>query len=493
MALRVAVGGIEHETSTYNPQPTELEIFEVLRGPEVEEVHRGVKSAPGGMLAAAAELGMEAVPILHAQAEPGGVIERGAYESLRDEFLERLAATPQVDAVGLQLHGAGLVEGIGELERDFAGAVRDAVGPETPIVASLDLHANNVTPDFLAQVDLALGCHLYPHTDFYARAQQAVRFLPSLIGRQIQPVPHVELLPMVMPATHTDEGVAARAVELCAEARRSPEVLDCTVFHGFMHADSPAVGTRVVAYGDGTAENARRAAREVAAYLWEQRREIYVDVPEAAEAVALAQQARPGLVLLHEMSDNPGGGAPGDATFLLREMLDAGLERACFALIADPEAVGKAHAAGAGAEVELTIGGKADERSGEPIVARATVKALTDGRFALGTPMWQGREIDLGLMARVRIGGVDVILGSTRTQVFDPTVLQLHGVEIERYRYLGIKSEYHFRAGFAGMWAEAIPVDGPGLSSVSFDRFPRVETPRPLWPVDEAATYPPAS
>jgi microcystin degradation protein MlrC len=488
--MRLAIGGIEHETSSYNPRPTRIDHFDVLRGPELEDAHRGVRSAPSGMLEAAAALGMHAVPLLHAQAEPGGVIDRAAYELLSHELLERLTSA-DADAVGLLLHGAGLVEGIGELELDLARGVRSAVGRDVPVVATLDLHANNVTRELLELIDVALGCHLYPHTDFYERGGQAVRLLPSIASGNLRPVGHVETLPMVMRATPTTEGLGAAAVERCAQAERAPEILDCTIFHGFMHADWPTVGTRVVVYANDSAERAAQSAREVAAWLWDQRAELYPPVPEAAEAVALARGGAPGLVLLHEMSDNPGGGASGDGTLLLREMLSAGLERACFAMIADPESVRRAHAAGSGAAVELEIGGKTDSRQGEPIQTTAIVKSLSDGRFALQNAMWGGRELDLGPMACVRVDQIDVLLATKRSQVFDPGVLQLHGIEIETYRFLGIKSEHHFRDGFAGMWSEAIPVDGPGLSSVRFDRFPRSKTCRPIWPLDEAARYAP--
>jgi microcystin degradation protein MlrC len=489
-ALRVAIGGIEHETSTYASPATILPEFRVIRGEELLGAHRGVRSPLGGLLDGADALGAEVTGLMHAEAEPGGVIDRDAYEALRAELLERLRAAKPLDAVALSLHGAGLVEEIGDLELDLLGAIRAAVGPDTKLLVVLDLHGNNITQPMLELAELVFGCHRYPHVDLFDRGCRAVELLPALRDRTLIPFGHVERLPMIIPATTTDEGIAAEARALCQAVTEKKGLVDCAFFHGFMHTDWETTGASIVTYSDGDRSRARGAAREVAQWVWDHRVAFYAPVPEAPEAVKRAIAAPPGLVILHEMSDNPGGGAPGDGTHLLRAMIDAGLSDACFAAIVDPEAAAAAHSARAGARLELRLGGKTDDVHGAPIVAEVEVEVITDGRFTLRTPMGAGTQVDLGPSAAIRVAGVDVIIISERAQVFDPALLELHGVDVSTYRYLGLKSEHHFRAGFAGLWSTAIPVDGPGLSSVNFDRFPRERTPRPIWPLDTTASYP---
>jgi microcystin degradation protein MlrC len=191
--------------------------------------------------------------------------------------------------------------------------------------------------------------------------------------------------------------------------------------------------------------------------------------------------------VLADVSDNPGGGSPGDGTHLLRAMLDAGLADACFGFIYDPDTALQAHVAGAGVEIDVRLGARGDAGYGDPIVARATVRCLTDGRFRATNPMLGGRLIDLGPSARLRIGTLDVIVASRRTQTFDPELFLLHGIDVRRCAIVALKSSHHYRAGFRELAGEIIGVDTGGATSprVSALRHERIR--RPMWPLDAAA------
>ncbi|HVM55710.1 MAG TPA: MlrC C-terminal domain-containing protein, partial [Acidimicrobiales bacterium] len=194
-------------------------------------------------------------------------------------------------------------------------------------------------------------------------------------------------------------------------------------------------------------------------------------------------------VVINDTSDNPGGGTPGDATHVLRAFLDAGLEDACFAMICDPETVQQAITAGVGATIDVRLGGKHDDLHGEPIDAPAYVHSISDGKVTLTGPMLNGVTLRLGPMVRLTIRGVDVIVSSAASQTFDPEVFLLHGIDVRRYRYVGLKSSQHFRAGFGDLAAEIITADSPGLTSQRVEVFHHTRPPGPLWPVDPAATY----
>src|SRR5690606_30755729 len=135
----------------------------------------------------------------------------------------------------------------------------------------------------------------------------------------------------------TNHGIGQEINEICRQWEQRPGVLDCTLFHGFPYTDVPQVGVSVVAIADGDPELARQAADDVARQVWERRERFLPHILSAEEAVrlALATEGRP--VVINDTSDNPGGGTPGDATHLLRAMLEAGLEEACFGFIYDPE------------------------------------------------------------------------------------------------------------------------------------------------------------
>lgn len=492
MALRVAVGGLGHETNTYADASlgrTTLDSFLVARGERVAEVGRGRRSYLGGMFAAADELGIEAVPTVWAYAQPSGTIEASAYRTLRDELVRSIAAAAPVAGVCLEMHGGAVAEGVDDVEADLVAAVRRAVG-DVPITATLDLHGN-VTDAMAQRIDAMFGTQLYPHTDTFERGHEAMSLVPRLVEGTVRPVTAVEHLPILLPASTTDAGhPAARMNEMCAKIEEHPQVLDCTVFHGLPQADTPWNGVHVVVTTDGDRDLADKAAGMVAGWVWQHRGDF---LPEMTSPVAAVREAAAadGPVVINETSDNPGGGAPGDGTHLLRAMLDAGLEDACFAMVCDPDTVRRAVAMGVGAEVDVRLGGRHDDLHGPPVEANAYVHSLSDGKVTLRAPeAFAGVTFALGPMCRLRIGGVDVVVSSLPSQTFDPEVFLLHGIDVTRYRTIGLKGGQHFRSAFAGVTDRFLTADGPGLTSLRVDAFPRTRATRPLWPIDPAAAYP---
>jgi len=483
MSFRVAVGGISHETNTYCKEQTQLNDFVIWRGEEIMANSRGVRSYLGGMLQGAAQLGACVVPTFFARATPSGTIAAPAYQAMRGELLAGVEAALPLDAVALSLHGAGVVDGTDDLEADLCQAVRDLVGPEVKIVVSLDLHGN-VTQAMVDAADICYGVHHYPHTDGYERGQEAVAAIPSLLNGEWKPISHVQHLPMLVPAAPTAVHPAKTVNELCWAAEKRPGVLDCTFFHGFPYTDTPQVGAMVMVTANNERALARQVAADIAAWIWEHREDFRRGTLTPAEAIAQALTIEAGPVVINDTADNPGGGAPGDGTHVLRALLEAGLDRTCYGFIADPESAEQAHAAGVGRQVRLTLGGKYDDFHGAPLELEAYVKCLTDGRFILSTPQGRGSQVDLGKMARLVVGGVDILVGSVRNQVLDPEVFLLHGIDVTRYRIVALKSSAHFRGGFQDIARAIVTADSPGLTTLDVSHFTRRRTPRPIWPLD---------
>jgi microcystin degradation protein MlrC len=483
VSWRVAIAGIAHETNSYCRGQTPLSAFWIVRGARVRGM-AATRTDVGGMLAGCEEMRVEPVPVLVSGANPSGVIEAAAYRALKSEILEGLRAAGPLDAVALALHGAGIADGVDDLEADLACAVRDLVGRDVPIVATFDLHGN-VSQRMADALDLALPCHEYPHVDLYERGHEAISLLVALLAGATYV--HVERLPLLLPTTTTFFGPAKAVNELCAEQERDPFVLDVSFFHGFPYTDVPTVGASIVATARDP-DRAREAAREVARFVWETREAFRPTSLSAREAVERAIAVGSGPVVINETSDNPGGGAPGDGTHLLRAMLEARLQSACFGFIADAETARSAHRAGVGAEIDIALGGKSDDLHGEPLRVRARVRALTDGRFAL-THMLAGVRMNLGPSARLEIQGLDVIVTSSSQQTFDPEVFLLHGIDVRRYRIVALKSSNHFRAGFQDLAKEIVTADPPGLTTHHIEVFPRKRSPRPLWPLDAEAHW----
>ncbi len=499
--MRIAIGGLSHETNTFCVAPTEVGEFkdrEWSRGEALVARHRGVRDYLGGMLAAAEERGIEAVPTFATRATPSGTIRRAAYEEMRSELLAGLegAVRSGVDAICLALHGAGVAEGVDDIEGDILARVRALAGPALPVVVTLDLHAN-VTDEMARHATALLGVNEYPHVDSYDRGAEALALAADTAAGRVDPRMRLVRIPMLVPTTATSQSPVREINARCRDWEGRPGVIDCTFFHGFAHTDAPVVAAAVVAVADGRPAAAEEAVSDVARYAWGLREAFLKSAPGPAEAIkqALASDGRP--VVINETSDNPGGGAPGDGTYLLRAMLEARVTEACFGFLWDPETAAQAHAAGAGAVIRVRLGGKTDAMHGAPIDAEAYVKCLTDGRFVQQSPMGRGARVDLGRMARLVIpagatpgGGIDILVSSVRSQTLDPEVFLLHGIDVTRCRIVALKSSQHFRAGFEPLAARIITADSPGLTTLDLTTFPYRRLARPVWPLDEQTRFP---
>jgi microcystin degradation protein MlrC len=490
--MRIAMGGISHETNTFCSGKTGLDGFQEREwgvGQEIIDQNKGVRSYQGGVIDACEKLGIDLVPTFYASATPSAIIAREAFDEMENLLIQQIDKAGQLDGIVLNLHGAGVAEGIDDIESHVITRVRNHVGPDMPIVVTLDLHGN-IFQESLDNADALFGVNLYPHTDSYDRGAEAVEALQEIISGNLKPAMHLTHVPMMLPSTTTDLSPAKDINEICWEWEKQDGVIDCTFFHGFAPADIPRVGVSVLAMTNDDPSKAKEISENVANTIWERREEFRppINPPEKVFEMAREDDGRP--VVINEKADNPGGGGPGDGTHLLRAMIDAKLEDACFGFIHDPETVAQAHDSGVGSTISVRLGGKKEPLHGEPIETQAYVKCLTDGKFIQQSPMGRGRRVDLGKMARLVIDGIDVIVSTIRTQTLDDEVFRLHGIDVTRYKYVAIKSSNHFRAGFAPIAHKIIRADTPGLVSADLSTFNYKRLERPIWPLDDGVEWP---
>ncbi len=488
-AVRIAIAGISHETNTYCKDLTPKDAFYVYRGERMLRTS-GQQSDLGGAIDACLELDVEVVPIVFAGAQPSGTIEREAYDAFKEEILAGLAAQKPLDACVLLLHGAGVVDGIEDLEGDLTQAVRELLA-DIPITASFDLHGN-VTQRMADNLNGVFPCRQYPHIDLHEQAAGAVEHAVELARTGQRSVCLVETLPVLLPTTTTFEGVAQDFLEQVRTVAEASECVDIGWFHGFPYTDVGHVGSFLVATcAPEAAAGARVLLEELGGRLWSLREDFLPRSLSGAEAVAAAAASREYPVVINETSDNCGGGAPGYGTHLLQAMLDAKLGAdACFAFIVDPDTVSRAELAGVGSTVDVRLGGADDDDlHGAPIETTAHVKALHDGRLTMQA-MFKGAPLNVGPLARLVIDGMDVVVGSRRSQTFDEEPFRCVGINVRDYKYVALKSSNHFRAGFKDIAARIVTADTPGLSTLDVTVFPRQRTSRKLWPIDAQASYP---
>lgn len=493
--IRLAVAGIIHETNTYAAEfsgLTQLRAFEQYWETQIPAVFENSNHQVGGFIEGARRVGATLDYTFVGQATPSGTIDAEAYASMKREILNGIRAKLPVDGVLLALHGAGVADGVEDVEGDLAVAVRALVGEQIPIVAVYDLHGN-LTEDMHRSCDITLPCKLYPHTDFFDRGVEAVALLVDMLDGKLKPATAVRYLPMLPYIVTTQEGFIPSLVnELCAKLAQQAGVIDCSWFHGFPFADIAAPCPSVVCTTNGNIELAQQLADEVADWIWNHREEFRPSLPSPEEGIAMAMASQSGPIVINEYADNPGGGTPGDGTYLLRALLSARPEpgTACFASINDAAVVAQAQAAGVGATIRVSLGGKLGRYQGQPIEADAYVKSITDGRF-VNRPgaMFAGVNFDLGAMCRLVICGVDVIVASRAEQIYDVEPFALHGLDVSRHKIIALKGANHFRAYFRSMAAQIVSVDSIGLSTANITSFSRSRLKGEYWPLSDDARF----
>lgn len=498
--MRVYVAGVQHESSSFSPIPTSLASFRTVQWGRVpREATFGVGYGEACELAASMGLDVVAGPLSDAQ--PSLPATASAWASLRDGVVDGLRdalATGPVDIVFLCLHGAQMADGVDDCEGELLGLVR-TLAPQAAIGALLDLHAN-VTSAMLEQADLVVSCREYPHIDYDVRAEEMLPVLIDIARGATRPTTAGVRLaaPGIYPTT---EPPMLDFVRRFTEAQSRPGVLAVSVNHGFEGSDHPDMGSSVVVTTDGDPELAASMAHELAgAFLEVVRSRSWrgPDVPTALDE-AFAFEGRP--VVVADRSDNAGGGAASDSTYVLEELIARGARDVALALLWDPVAVRLCHDAGDGARIPLRIGGKAGPQSGRPLDVFAEVTCVrSDAKQALfgkGEPRFR-----LGRSAAIRLGGpggIDVVMNEYRQQVFSRHCFSEHGIDPVQRHVLVVKSTQHFMNDFGGagggdaLAAHVVRCDAPGTMTPDLASLPYVRIRRPMLgidPVDELGIEP---
>jgi microcystin degradation protein MlrC len=320
----------------------------------------------------------------------------------------------------------------------------------------------------------------------YERGVEAAETIIKTIKGEVTPVVAFRKLPMLPPTINqrTTEGPMVKLLEKARRYEKSKKVLNVCLFPAFPYADVERVGSAVVAVTDADHELAQRICNELGDEMFSLRKEFLKPLTSIKEAVNRAILAPVGPIVLADVADNPGGGAPGDGTEVLRELIKRKAKNVGVACIKDPEAVVKAIEVGVLGRLDMRIGGKTDHMHGEPIRVKGIVRTITDGRFVHKSGA-VGVAADVGRTAVIDVDGIEVILTEQSHAPNDPEIYRRNGIEPIDKKILLLKSRGHFRAGYEPFSKEIIEVDAPGLTSPDLARFTYNNIPHPMWPFDK--------
>ncbi len=491
--MRFAIAGLLHETNTFADGMTDYAAFErkgafpvLLKGDEILQTLRGVSICAGGYIAAAEKSGIELAPLIWTFAQPSGTVCHAAYARLKQDLLDRLRRALPVDGVLLDLHGAMVTDQCEDAEGDLLQQVRALVGPHIPVIANLDLHAN-ITARMARTATALIGYDTYPHVDYTERGEEAANLMAAILKGTVKPVVayrQVDLL-VAPPRQCTLQGPMAEAFELVHELERQPGIVCITLAGGFPFADIRDAGVAMTVTANADEDLARRTADKLADYLWSRRRDFRVTLTPVREAIDYALRTKRGPVVLADGSDNPGGGTPCDGTVMLDELVRANVPSAVVAIIVDPEAVARAHQAGAGHKATLVVGGKADKRHGAPLTLTGEVRWVGEKEYINKGSMQTGMRVSMGRAAVFVVNNVEIILTEHRFQPFDCEALRCLGIEPRDRLLIGLKSAVHFRADYQPLAAKIFDLDTPGIHTPDLFKYTYRRLRRPIYPLDE--------
>lgn len=492
--MRVAIVGFMHESNTFVPTLTARERFEENAfhfGAGLLPVWRDAHHELGGFIQGCDDHGLEAVPILAAWATPGGPLSGETYEGILADILGGLDRAGSVDGLLLALHGAMVAEGFDSADSETIRRLRANLGPDFPIVMSLDMHAN-VSEPMVEFPTATVVYRTYPHVDQRERGLECVRLMRRILLEGACPKQAYVKLPLLIHIVrqYTGEGPMRRILDRVQETATSPGILSASFAPGFAYADVPNLGASVIVVADGDGALAQEKARALADFAFSLREELNARLPDPETAVRVAL-ATPGTVSLMDCGDNVGGGGPGDSTHLFDEVLAQGGERCCVVLC-DPEAAKACFEAGEGARVSLEVGAKTDPPHGKPIPISGTVIRLSEGRYEELEPRHGGtRFFDQGPTAVVRTEKNNLVaLNSLRVM---PTSLQQIlslGIRPEDQKILIVKGVTAPRAAYEPVSSKVICVDTPGVTQAGPESFPYTNRPVPLFPLEREVEGP---
>lgn len=487
----IAVGGISHESNSFNPAKTELNDFSRRKTAPVEQVlEEWSKSSDivSGYVEGARRFGLKLHPTLVAQASPKGIVTDEAFNTLMAELIRQLKAAPKLYGLLLDNHGAMVVESYPHGDVETVRRLREAMGPTFPIVVTHDFHAN-VSPEIVKLSTALVTYKENPHIDTKERGIQAAQIMAGIVSGKVRPVQAIAKPPMVYNIVfqYTKREPLLPIVEESRRLEKNPKILACSVSGGYQYADVPDMGPSVVVVADNDPALAEREARRLSDMLWATRDRIVLKVPDPAAAVKSAMTGDKFPVALIDMGDNIGGGSAGDSTFILHELVKQKAQ-GWVMVIADPEAVAAAMKAGIGKPFDMAVGGKTDKLHGTPVRIRGHVKSLHEGEY-IETEVRHGggRYWDMGHTAVIAVEGstrdLQNLLLVTAERSSPNSLHQLIscGVYPQRQKILVVKGAIAPRAAYEPIAGRLIEVDSPGSTAVNPARFTYKLVRRPLF------------
>ena len=490
---RVIIAECKQEVSTFNPVPSQYDDFRIVRGPDMLNFHRGVGQEVGGALSVLdREESLHLVPTYGACANTsGGVLSKGGFDRLSDEFLESIRDAGEVDGAYFSLHGAMQAEDENDPEGYLLQEARRILGDQIPIVVSLDLHGI-LTDRMLEHCDTVVTYHTYPHIDFVETGKRAAFLLTRMLDGNIRPVTARVKIPALVRGDEmiTETGAIRECIQLAKQIEASEAGLSAGVMWGNPFTDVPELRTNSIVVMDGDEAAAMQYAVDLANRFWKHHAKMQVPLTGLEESVRLAAEVDSGTVVIMDAADATSSGASGDSNAIVRELMRREYLGRVLAPVVDPAAVQKAFNAGIGATIRTTVGGAFDRARYEPLEIEARVHLLSDGVFRSESFGWHWNS---GNTAVLKADNYTLVVGTKPVSLFDRSWFYAHGQDPKKFDLVVVKSPHCEPHMFADWCAKLINVDAPGATSANLQSLGHTICNRPIFPLDDVVVFYPAA
>ncbi len=489
--MRIGILALIQESNTFISQPTTLRHFQeelLVSGEEMRQRFAGAHHEISGMFHALEDLGAVAVPIFAARALPFGVIEQAAIETLFYRMfaeLDMALAAGKLDGILVAPHGATVSKQYPDVDGHWLSEVRRRVGPDMPIIGTLDPHGN-LSPQMVAACNALIAYRTNPHLDQKARGIDAARLMVRTVNGERQPTMAAAFPPMAINIEKqcTSEEPCHSFYKLADAQLDDERILFNSIMLGFPYADVAEMGSALIVVTNGDQALAQKLANALAHELWNRRDDFVGTLISMDDALDRAVEL-PGPVCLLDMGDNAGGGSPADGTHLAHAIHARKLDRS-LVILADPESVHQAIEAGIGNRSRFRAGGKTDNSHGSPIECEATVLGIYDGKFEEPLPRHGGFTVmDQGPTAVIRTDdGLTLMLTTRRMPPFSLRQITTFGIKPEEFRLLVAKGVNAPLAAYREVCPSFIRVNTPGCTTADILSLSYDHRRRPMFPFE---------
>ncbi len=481
----IAIAGIMHESNTFCNTPTDFEAFSCTIGDNILPIWKEAHHEIGGFIQSAALHDYVAIPTLMATATPAGPVTDAAFDKLTEMLIQQLKAIPNLDGLLLALHGAMVVKSHPDADGEALRRLRETFGESLPIVVTLDHHAN-VSQQMVDKSTALVIYKTNPHIDQRHRGIQAAELMMRILRDEVIPTQALAKPPMLLNILY--QNTSAEPMHSIMNAAKRLEsnanILVANVAAGYPYADVSEAGPSFVVVTNNNLQLAQTEADRLTGMLWDIRNQLTLNLPDASNAVQQGILCHEHPVILVEMGDNIGGGSPGDSTFILEELIRQKAS-GFVVVLCDPQSVQTCIDIGVGNEVSLQVGGKTDNRHGDPVAIQGKIRLIHDGYFIETEPRHGGQKYhNQGLTAVVAVADSLVVLTSYRQTPFSLQQLLSLGIDPKAMQIIVVKAAIAYRAAYEPIAGKIIEVDTPGLTAVNPLHFTYRNVRKPLFPLD---------